>query len=133
MIEVSAFRLALMRVGYIVLFVGLGYSIWPGLIHHEDWTLARGAASSLLAALSILAAFGIRYPLQMLPVLLFEFAWKAIWLIAIGLPLWFAHEMDAATSRMAITCLAAIVICPMLIPWPYVFANYVVKRGERWR
>jgi hypothetical protein len=133
MMEVSAFRLALMRVGYILLFVGLGSAEWPGLIHHEDWAFARGVSSSLLGALSILAGFGIRYPLQMLPVLLFEFLWKGIWLIAIALPLWFAHEMDPAARQMVITCLAAVVIVPMLIPWPYVFANYVVKRGERWR
>ena len=133
MIEVSAFRLVLMRGAYILLAGGLGYSIWPGLIHHEDWTMARGEAASLLAALSVLAAFGIRYPLQMLPVLLFEFAWKAIWLIAIALPRWFAHEMDAQTWRFVITCLAAVVICPMLIPWSYVFANYVMKPGDRWR
>jgi len=133
MMEVSAFRLALMRVGYILLFVGLGSAEWPSLIYHEDWAFARGVSSSLLGALSILAGFGIRYPLQMLPVLLFELLWKGIWLIAIALPLWFAHEMDSAARQMAITCLAAVVIVPMLIPWPYVFANYVVKRGERWR
>jgi len=97
MIEISAFRLDLMRVGYILLVGGLGYTIWPGLIHHEDWSLAQGVASSLLAALSVLAVFGIRYPLQMLPVLLFELEWKAIWLIAIALPRWFSHEIDSAT------------------------------------
>jgi len=131
--EVSAFRLALMRVGYILLFAGLGYSEWPALIHHEDWTFARGVASCLLGALSILAGFGIRYPLQMLPVLLFELLWKGIWLMAIALPRWLGHDVDPETRQMTITCLAAMVICPILIPWPYVFANYVVKRGERWR
>ena len=133
MIEVSAFRLALMRVGYILLAGGLGFTEWPGLIHHEDWALAHGVSSSLLAALSILAAFGIRYPLQMLPVLLFECVWKAIWLMAIALPRWLAHDMDPATWQLAITCLAAVIICPMLIPWHYVAAHYVVKRGDRWR
>src|ERR1700690_1577741 len=130
MVEVSKFRLALMRVGYIVLAGGLGYSVWPGLIHHEDWTSSRAAASSLLGALSLLAAFGIRYPLQMLPLLLFELTWKTIWLIAIGLPRWLAHEMDPATWQMVVTCVAALVICPILIPWRYFFANYVVKRGD---
>lgn len=121
-----------MRLGYIVLAGGLGYSIWPALLHHEGWTPSRETASSLLAALSVLAVFGIRYPLQMLPVLLFELAWKTIWLIAIALPRWLADEMDPATSDMVTTCLAAIVICPILIPWPYFFANYVLRRGERW-
>jgi hypothetical protein len=130
--EVSAFRLNLMRVGYLLLFAGLAYSEWPGLIHHEGWTYTHGVASSLLAALSLLAGLGIRYPLQMLPVLLFELGWKAIWLIAIALPLWLAHDVDADTSRMAMTCLAAMIVVPLLIPWPYVFTNYVMKSGDRW-
>ena len=131
-IEVSTFRLTIMRVGYLILFGGLANSEWPGLIHHEGWTSTQGVASSLLAALSLLAAFGIRYPLQMLPVLLFELGWKAIWLIAIALPLWLAHDVDPYTRRMTIVCLAALVVCPLLIPWPYLFANYVRKPGDRW-
>jgi hypothetical protein len=130
--EVSLFRLYLMRAGYLVLFAGLAFSEWPGLIHHEGWTSSHAAASCLLAALSLLAALGIRYPLQMLPVLLFEFGWKAIWLIAIALPRWLAHDMDPATWRMTIICLAAMIVVPLLIPWPYAFRNYVMKRGDRW-
>lgn len=132
-IEVAAFRLNLMRFGYLVLFVGLGLSVWPALVHPEGWTSSRAAANCLLAALSLLAGLGLRYPLQMLPLLLFEIAWKAIWLIAIGLPHWLAHDMDPETQRMAITCLAAMVIVPLLIPWSYVFANYMAKPGDRWR
>lgn len=132
-IEVSALRLNVMRVGYAVLFAGLASSEWPSLIHHEGWTSTHGIASSLLAALSLLAGLGIRYPLQMLPVLLFELGWKAIWLVAIALPRWVANDVDPDIRRMAITCLAAMVIVPLLIPWPYVFRNYVMKPGDRWR
>jgi hypothetical protein len=132
-IEVSALRLNIMRAAYLILFAGLGYSIWPDLIHHESWTLAQGIASSLLATLSLLAGLGIRYPLQMAPLLLFELGWKAIWLIAIALPLWLAHDLDPASRRQAIVCLAAMIIVPLLIPWPYVLANYVIKPGDRWR
>ena len=131
-IEVSALRLNVMRVGYLILFGGVAYSEWPGLIHHEDWTLVHGIASSLLATLSLLAGLGIRYPLQMLPVLLFELVWKATWLVAIALPRWVAHDVDPYTWRMTITCLAALIVCPFLIPWPYVFTNYVMNPGDRW-
>ena len=133
MTDVSVFRLYVMRVGYLVLFVGVGSGIWPGLMHPVGWTSSRAAASCLLAALSLLAGLGLRYPLQMLPLLLFELTWKAIWLLAIGLPRWLAHDMDPDTQRMATICLAAMVIVPLLIPWPYVFTNYVKKPGDRWR
>ena len=131
--QVSASRLNIMRAGYLLLFAGLGYSIWPGLLQHEGWSSSRESASCLLAALSLLAVIGIRYPLEMTPLLFFELTWKTIWLVTIGLPRWVAHDVDANTSRMAITCLAALAVCPLLIPWPYVFKNYVLKPGDRWR
>ena len=63
--------------------------IWPGLLNPpEDLEHMRGVVWSLLAGVSLLALIGIRYPLQMLPVLLFELVWKSVWLLAIGLPLW---------------------------------------------
>ena len=132
-IEVSAFRLNVMRAGYLILFAGVGFSEWPGLIHHEGWNSSHGIASSLLAALSLLAGLGIRYPLQMVPVFLFELTWKSIWLLTMGLPRWIARDMDPDTSRMAMICLAALIICPILIPWPYVWANYIMKPSDLWR
>ena len=86
----------------------------------------------MLVALSLLWFLGIRYPLQMLPVLLFEIAWKVIWLIAVVLPLWINGQLDPATLKVFYTCL--VVVIPIaVIPWRYVFANYVRKPGDRWR
>ncbi|HEY3949623.1 hypothetical protein [Phenylobacterium sp.] len=133
LVEVSALRLNVMRAGYLVLFGGLASSEWPGLIHPEGWTSSHGVASSLLAAMSVLAVLGLRHPLQMAPLLFFELVWKAIWLVAIGLPRWLAHDVDAYTQRQTIVCLAAMVIVPLLIPWPYVVATYVTKPADRWR
>ena len=134
MTEVSAFRLYALRATYLLLVVGLGLVIWPGIIHHA---LARdpmhGAAGSLLAAVAAMAILGIRYPLQMLPLLLFELVWKSIWLIAVALPLWSAHKMDADTWETVRACLMGIVLFPIVIPWPYVLANYGKKAGDRWR
>jgi hypothetical protein len=69
----------------------------------------------------------------MLPLLFFELVWKSIWLIVVALPLWSAHQpMDAKTSETVLACLMG-VIFPIVIPWRYVFSNYVMKRGDRWR
>ena len=133
MTDVSTFRLYLMRALYLLMCVGTGFTQLPGVIHHASpWSLMHGVASSMLVAMGALAAVGVRYPLQMLPVLLFELLWKAIWLGAFALPLWLAHQMDAETMESVQACLMGIVLCPLVIPWPYVLANYVKKPGDRW-
>ncbi len=128
--DVSTFRLYVLRALYLLIVVGLGFYIWPGLIHHP--TTMQGSTSSLLAGVSVLAALGIRYPLQMLPLLLFELVWKSIWLIAVALPLWIAHPLDADTMESVRACLMGVVLVPLAVPWPYVLANYVKKPGDRW-
>jgi hypothetical protein len=78
------------------------------------------------------AALGLRYPVQMLAVLLFEVTWKAIYLIAFAYPAWSGHQITPAMAE-EITAVSMVVILLPLIPWGYVFTHYVVRRGERWR
>jgi len=133
MSEVSVFRLYLMRALYLLIFLGLGSQIWPQFVHHAPWDVTRSALKCLLAALALIMGLGIRYPLQMLPLLLFEFLWKTLWVVAIGLPAWSAGTLDADMQEAFIACMWGVVLCPIVIPWGYVFANYVGKRGDRWR
>jgi hypothetical protein len=122
-----------MRATYLLIAVGLAFDIWPQIIYHaKAWPLWYGVGCSLLAAVSVLSVFGIRYPLQMLPVLFFELTWKLIWLIAIALPMWSAHQIDADTAETVANCLMGVIL-PFVIPWPYVFVNYVKRSGDRWR
>jgi hypothetical protein len=130
--DVSTFRLYLMRGLYLLITLGLGSMIWPLMFHHKPWDVMHSVAMSLLAALSALMALGIRYPLRMLPLLLFEFLWKTIWLVAIGLPLWRANQLDPEAMETFKAVLMGVVICPLVIPWGFVLRNYVLKRGERW-
>jgi len=133
MTEVSTLRLYLMRGLYLLIAVGLGSMIWPGIIHHaKPWTHMQGVANALLAALSALALVGVRYPLQMLPLLLFELLWKTIWVLAVGLPLYSTNQLDANTAETMKACLMGVVLCPLVIPWRYVVANYFKKPGDRW-
>jgi hypothetical protein len=132
MTEVSTFRLYLLRGAYLLISVGMGSIIWPLMFNHGPWSVMHSVANSLLAALSLVAALGVRYPLQMLPLLLFELLWKTIWLVAIALPLWSAGRLDAEAMQTVTDCLVGIVLCPLVIPWPYVWANYVKKPGDRW-
>src|SRR5437868_14572938 len=84
--EVSLTRLYVLRAMYLVLVIGGGIVFLPQLIGHDP--TARGVIPSMLAGMWVIACFGLRYPVQMLPILLFELAWKTIWLIDYGLPQW---------------------------------------------
>ena len=132
--EVSTFRLYLLRATYLLLVVGLGADIWPLLLNAAaDVEHMRGVVWSLLAAVSLLATVGLRYPLQMLPLLLFELVWKSIWVLAIGIPLWSAHRLHPATRETWNACLLGLGLFPLAIPWGYVLAHYVRQPGDRWR
>jgi hypothetical protein len=131
--EVSTFRLYLLRATYLLIVVGLGVTIWPGILHPpKDLALMRGVVRSLLGAVSLLAILGIRYPLTMLPLLFFELVWKSIWMLAFGLPLWASHQLDPDTQETFNACLMGVVLVPMVMPWRYVYANFVKARGDRW-
>jgi hypothetical protein len=94
--------------------------------------VANDAASWAVDAVGN-ALLGLRYPLKMLPLLFFEMTWKAIWLIAVPLPLWVNHlPINADTADTIQACLWAIII-PIVLPWRYVFAAYVQQPGDRWK
>jgi hypothetical protein len=137
MSEVSTFRLYLLRAMYVFVALGLAiFKLGPAMLHPENLSPQDGVIVSVLGAFALLAVAGIRYPLKMLPLLFFEFVWKAIWVVAFGLPLLFSGGLDANVSfggaKTLINCLLGIVLVPIVTPWGYVFKHYVKAPGDRW-
>lgn len=130
--QVSLFRLYVLRALYLLVAVGLGLQVWPEFIHHDTWKLFEGTVNCMLAAFSLLCLFGLRYPLQMLPVLLWELVWKTLWLGFVPLPQWWAGHVDESIKPSIFAC-SFVVLFYLGIPWRHVFENYVGKAGERWR
>jgi hypothetical protein len=131
--DVSLLRLYLLRATYLLIAVGLGLTIWPLLLAPPpDLEHMRGVVWALLGGVSLLAVLGLRYPLQMLPLLLFELVWKAVWVLAIGLPRWSAGTLDAGMEQTMFDCLLGLVLVPLVLPWGYVRARYVRRPGDRW-
>jgi hypothetical protein len=129
----SVRRLNVMRIGYAVMGVGIAVRNWPLLVNRsEPWPLYEGATKYMLVAMGLLALLGLRYPVKMLPILLFESAWKLLWLGAVAAPLWIADDMDAATSEVVGAALWVVIILAV-IPWGYVITQYVTKPGDTWR
>lgn len=129
--EVSLFRLYVLRATYLLLVVGLGAMIVPELLSHE--LTSRGVIPSLLGAVWLLAFLGLRYPLQMLPLLMFEFVWKTVWMIAYGLPQWSAGQLPPTFAEDFQAIAFGVILMPLVIPWGYVYRHYVRQPAERWR
>jgi len=128
--EVSTTRLYLMRAMYLLNFLMLGFDVWSKILYPGgEWDPIKGAAYSLWAALSLLSVLGLRYPLQLLPLLLFQFTYKVIWLLGIGVPQWDTLGLMEITQTM----IYGVALDLVVIPWPYVITHYAVKGGERWK
>ena len=129
--EVSLARLYVLRATYLLLVVGLGAMIVPPVINPAP--MARGVISSLLGGVWLLAFIGLKYPLQMLPLLMFEFAWKTIWLLAFGLPQWSAGQMPPTFTEDFQNVAFGVILMPIVIPWGYVYRHYIRQPAARWR
>ena len=130
--RVSLFHLDGLRIVFALIAMFLLSTVGPSLAEPPP-TNMTGAARALFVALGLLAALGVRYPLQMLPVMLFELAWKMLWMAFIGLPLWAAGRLDPANSESFFSVGVGIPLVLIVVPWRYVWENYVVRRSERWR
>jgi hypothetical protein len=130
--HLPTWRLNVMRVGYFVMGVGLAVTDWPELVHHASWELKEGTVVAMLAAMSVLAFLGLRYPQRMLPILLFEVGWKLTWLGIVALPLWSAGNLTGAARAQTGAVLWVIIIIAV-IPWRHVVRQFLLARSERWR
>ena len=130
--ELSLTQLHLMRAGYALMAVGLALVKWPLLAEAASLPLYEGVTLCLLTAMSLLALLGLRHPVKLLPILLFEAAWKLLWLGLVALPDAASGELDAATTDILVNCSLVIVIIAV-IPWRHVWRSYVTSSGDRWR
>jgi hypothetical protein len=131
--ELPLWRLHLMRVGYLLMGLGLAVVKWPVVIGYDRSTpLFEGIVAVILTAMSLLAFLGLRYPIRLLPILLFECLWKIIWLGVVALPVVAAGDVDEAMQQVIVNCLVVVVVIAV-VPWGYVWQRYVVAKGDRWR
>ncbi len=126
-------RLNLMRVGYAAMGLGLAVVTWPDVVAYDrSMPLYEGVVAVLLTAMSLLALLGLRYPVRLLPILLFEILWKLIWLSVVALPAVVAGDVDEAMSNVIFSC-SFVVIILAVTPWGYVWRHYVTAKGDAWR
>ena len=131
--EPTTRRLNVLRIGYAFTGVGLAIVKWPILFQNvRDLPVMEGVVACLLTGMSLLAFLGLRYPVRMLPILLFEVSWKVIWIAAVAVPHLVSDDMTAETSDVLFNCSFVVVILAV-IPWRHVWRRYAQTPGDAWR
>jgi hypothetical protein len=127
---VALWRINAIRFLFLLMAGIMGSVVWSQLLFESaDWPVARGLAKSMLAALALMSLFGVRYPMQMLPLMLYEIAWKTIWITLIAGRAWMAGKWSADIEGLFYDCIG-IVIAYFIVPWRYVWARYFVQGME---
>jgi hypothetical protein len=122
-------RINLLRLCYLVMVGGLGIFVVPRLIVlPADWAASSAVIACFLGALCGLSVFGLFRPLAMLPVLLFELAWKFIFILRIALGPWLAGTLDPKFEAVFWECVPVLLFVP-LIPWGFVWRHYLPQRA----
>ena len=130
--SLRTYRLNLMRAGYLLMAVGLAVTKWPLLASAASLPVFEGVVTALLTAMSLLGFLGLRYPIRMLPLLMFESMWKVIWLGVVGIPYLLAGDMNAQLDRILFS-VSLVVVILAVTPWDYVWKRYVRAPGDAWR
>lgn len=119
-----------MRLVFLLMALIMGSIVWQQVLFESaDWPWMRGLAKSMLAALGLMALLGVRYPLQMLPLMLYEMVWKTTWLILIAGRAWLAGKWNADIEALFYDCIG-IIIAYFIVPWPYIWARYFKQPME---
>ena len=121
----STLRLTLLRACYAILVVGLSLRYGP-VFADGLASLPRmdGVVVALLSALGILSVAGLFSPVRMLPLLVFEIAWKLIWTSAVALPKWLDGSLDEGTLSTLFNCAVALPFV-FVVPWRYVAGTFL--------
>ena len=129
--EITSWRLHVLR-AIALFFVVSGFFSYPEMLIHASAT-DRGMIKAFLTGLWLMSFLAVRFPLKMLPLFLFEFAWKTVWLLVFGLPQWITGVGSPRLSQDLLEIGSPPILLAFVIPWGYVWRHYIKHPSERWR
>ena len=124
--KLPMYRIYMMKFVYGMTFFLLGYRMWSFILNPEELIPSMdGIAYSFWAAYAVMMGFGLRYPTKFLPLIILQLFYKSVWILIIALPLKTAGQLDVDSADMLQSFTIAVVIDLIVIPWPYVYRNYI--------
>jgi hypothetical protein len=116
----SPIHLRVLRAVFLLNGIVLGVFVLRALFGRSEWDAVRGVAYSFWAAWALLSLVGVRYPLSMVPVLLMQFVYKAVWLGAI-------YPRASSDAGLLPIMVAGLIGDLVVIPWTFV--PTLLRRG----
>ncbi len=107
---------------------GVGMIFIPGIVQSafgfpSQDPVVFGIVASVYAAFGLLSIPGLKSPLKFAPVLVMQFCYKVIWLVAVVLPLLFSGRYPMYATTLLILFATYIIGDLIAIPFSYVFSK----------
>lgn len=123
---VRPIQIYLMRLGFLLVIVLVGNIAWSNIFAHEgDWDPLTAVAISMWAACSVLSVFGLINPLKWISLVLFEIAYKSIWLVVVAYPMWSAGTLAGSRAEDIALSFMPVIFPLLAMPWGYVWRTHV--------
>ena len=129
---VRPINIYLLRLFYFLMAAFVGTDAWTSLVTHQGpWDHVRAVAYCTWAAYPTLGILGLIHPLKMLPIMLFMIVYKSLWLLFVAYPLWRANALVGSPAEGMARIFIWVVVPMIVVPWGYVFRNYVMWSKKR--
>lgn len=126
---VRPIQIYLLRLGYVLVAVLVGNISWSAILRHEGaWDPLTAVAMSMWAGSSVLSVLGLINPLKWIPLVLFEIAYKIIWLAVAAYPLWAMNQLAGSPAEGIALSFVPVILPILVMPWGYVWRTYVLPR-----
>jgi hypothetical protein len=125
---VRRINIYLLRLLYILMFFVLGKETWTHVLTHKGpWEPNNAVVWCVWTAFATLAGIGIFRPVKMIPMVLLEIFYKAMWLIIVAYPLWAKGALWGSPADGITSAFLWLPLPIVAVPWGYVFATYLYK------
>ncbi|MEH6682582.1 MAG: hypothetical protein V7724_18720 [Sediminicola sp.] len=127
-IGLSKFRISLLRFYYVLMISVLGIDVWISIFTNKDlWEPMTAVGYSLWATFAVLSVIGLIHPIKMIPIILLNITYKIIWLSIVAYPLWSINQLEGSNAEgLTKSNFIGFIIDLVIIPWSYVFKNYIL-------
>lgn len=122
-------KVYILKLFFFLMFAFVAKDTWAELIARRgSWDPEAAIAWSSIAAYTTLAGIGIFRTLKMLPIMLFMFFYKSIWLAFVAYPLWRDGTLVSSDANGWAQIFIWIIIPMIFTPWKYIFNTYILNK-----